>query len=173
MNFTFRGSVFLLIAAMLMACTDRGALNREAEAARTQRLIGTWDARFYIDRPLVVGSDAESMKQEVHGQLALLANRSVSQAYPLMESPSAYGAFDVDFTPFGFDARSDDETPVAAAGWLSLDTLEIILCHEGKPYLRVASFYIPSNDLMETCGAHVGSCSKSPGGLPPHRCHGA
>jgi hypothetical protein len=67
------------------------------------------------------------VKQDVYGQLALLANRSVSQAYPLMESPSAYGAFDVDFTPFGFDARSNDETPRAVAGWLSLDSLEIIL----------------------------------------------
>jgi hypothetical protein len=67
------------------------------------------------------------MKQEVHGQLALLANRSVNAAYPMIESPSAYGAFDVDFTPFGFDAVSNDETPRAVAGWVSPDSLEIIL----------------------------------------------
>ena len=67
------------------------------------------------------------MKQGVQGELAFLANRSVNRAYPTMDSPAAYGAFDVDFTPFGFDARSDDETPIAAAGWLSPDTTEIIL----------------------------------------------
>lgn len=44
-----------------------------------------------------------------------------------MESPSASGTFDVDFTPFGFDPRRDDATPIAVAGWLSPDSLEIIL----------------------------------------------
>lgn len=131
MTLTVRRFGFCLFLVMQLACTDRSALDRQAQTAATRQLIGTWDARFYIDRPLVVGSDAESMKQEVHGQLALLANRSVNRAYPIMESPSAYGAFDVDFTPFGFDARSDDETPVAAAGWLSADSLEIIL---GDPH---------------------------------------
>jgi hypothetical protein len=112
---------------MLIACNDRSALERQAEAATTQRLVGTWDARFHLERPLVVGSDSESMKQDVSGQLAFLANRSVNRAYPTMQSPSAYGTFDVDFTPFGFDARSDDETPRAVAGWLTPDSLEMII----------------------------------------------
>lgn len=131
MTLAFRGSVFVLVAAMLMACNDRSALDRQAQAPRTRRLIGTWDASFHLERPLVIGSDSGSMKQHVQGELAFLANRSVNRAYPTMKSPSAYGAFDVDFTPFGFDARSDDETPVAAAGWLSTDSLEIIL---GDPH---------------------------------------
>jgi hypothetical protein len=131
MTFAFRSSGFALAAAMLLACNDRSALNRRAQTATTQRLVGTWDAHFHLDRPLVVGSDSDSTKQDVQGELALLANRSVDRAYPTMESPAAYGAFDVDFTPFGFDARSNDETPVAAAGWLSPDSLEIIL---GDPH---------------------------------------
>jgi hypothetical protein len=127
MTFAFRRPGFLVAALMLMACNDRNAEERDATTFDARRLVGTWDARFYLDRPLIVGSDSESTKQDVQGELAFLANRSVSQAYPMMESPSANGAFDVDFRPFGFDARSDDETPVAAAGWISADSLEIML----------------------------------------------
>lgn len=128
MSFLTRGSGLVLVGVILVAaCDDRSASDRQARYGTTQRLIGTWDARFHLDRPLVVGSDSVSMKQDVLGELAFLANRSVNRAYPTMESPAAYGAFDVDFTPFGFDARTDDETPVAAAGWLSADSLEIIL----------------------------------------------
>ena len=127
MTAAFRTSGLCLLAAMLFACTDRSALERQARAANTQRLIGTWDAHFRLDRALIISSDSESMKQEVRGQLAFLANRSVDRGYPTMNSPSAYGSFDVDFTRFGFDARSDDEPPTAVAGWLSADSLEIIL----------------------------------------------
>jgi hypothetical protein len=110
-----------------MACNDRSALERQAQTAATQRLIGTWDAGFRLDRALILRPDSESMKREINGQLAFLANRSVNRGYPTMNSPSADGTFDVDFTPFGFDTRSDDEPPRAVAGWLSADSLEIIL----------------------------------------------
>jgi hypothetical protein len=127
----FRLSRLALVGLILIGCNDRVTLDRQARASTTQRLVGTWDARFHLDRPLILGSDSDSAKHDVQGELAFLANRSVNRAYPTMESPAAYGAFDVDFTPFGFDARSDDETPVAAAGWLSPDSLEIIL---GDPH---------------------------------------
>ena len=127
MIFAFRRSRLALVATMLIACNDYGGADREARAVDTRQLVGTWDAHFYLERPLVVGSDSESTKQPVRGELAFLANRSVGQVYPMMESPSANGAFDVDFRPFGFDVRSGGETPVATAGWLGTDSLEIIL----------------------------------------------
>lgn len=131
MIFTFRNLGIVVVAAAVIACNERSGLASEARAADTRRLVGTWDAHFYLDRPLVIGSDSETTKQQVQGELAFLANRSVSQAYPMMAAPAANGAFDVDFRPFGFDARSDDEAPVAAAGWISSDSLEIIL---GDPH---------------------------------------
>ena len=130
MIFAFRNLGLVVVAAVVIACNERCGLASEARTADTRRLVGTWDARFYLERPLIVGSDSAT-KQHVQGELAFLANRSVSQAYPMLESPSANGAFDVDFTPFGFDARSDDEAPVAAASWLSPDSLEIML---GDPH---------------------------------------
>ena len=123
----FRTSGLCLLAAMLFACTDRSALERQARAATTQRLIGTWDARFHLDQPLVLRPGSGSVKQDVYGQFAFLANRWLNRDYPTMESPSDYGTFDVDFTPFGFDARTNDEAPTAVAGWLKHDSLEIIL----------------------------------------------
>jgi len=131
MIFAFRNLGLVVVAAVVIACNERSGLASEARTADTRRLVGTWDARFYLERPLVVGSDSVATKQPVQGELAFLTNRSVSQAYPMLESPSANGAFDVDFRPFGFDARSDDEAPVAAASWLSPDSLEIML---GDPH---------------------------------------
>jgi len=130
MIFAFRNLGLVVVAAVVVGCNERSGLASEARTADTRQLVGTWDARSYLERPLIVGSDSAT-KQHVQGELAFLANRSVSQAYPMLESPSANGAFDVDFTPFGFDARSDDEAPVAAASWLSPDSLEIML---GDPH---------------------------------------
>jgi hypothetical protein len=127
MIYVFRRSGLVLVAMTLIACNDRSGLDQKARTVDTRQLVGTWDARFDLERPLVVRSDSESTKQLVRGELAFLVNRSVSEAYPMLESPSANGAFDVDFAPFGFDVRSDNQTPVAAARWLSPDSLEIIL----------------------------------------------
>jgi hypothetical protein len=132
MTLPFRLCGLGLVAAMLIACTDRSALERQARAATTQRLIGTWDARFHLDQPLIL---RPAVKQDVYGQLAFLANRWLNRKYPAMDSPSDYGTFDVDFTPFGFDARSSNETPTAVAGWVGDDSLEIIL---GDPQSEIA-----------------------------------
>jgi hypothetical protein len=122
-----RGSGICLTVTLVMACTDRSALERQALTASSQRLIGIWDVRFHLDRPLVASPESESTRRDVSGELAFLANRWVKRLYPMMDSPSDYGSFDVDFAPFGFDARSNDETPTALARWLSDDSLEIIL----------------------------------------------
>ncbi len=115
-----------VIAALLIACNDRSTLERQARSASSQRLIGMWDVRFHLDRPLVAQMGSDSATQDISGELAFLANRWMRRVYPI-GSPSDYGSFDVDFAPFGFDARSNDETPTAVAGWISDDSLEIIL----------------------------------------------
>lgn len=127
MRRVLRGVGLCLIAAMLTACNDRSALERQAQSPSNQRLIGMWDVRFHLDRAVVLSTGSESTPADVSGQLAFLANRWVRHLYPMMDSPSDYGSFDVDFTPFGFDARSNDETPTASARWLTDDSLEIFL----------------------------------------------
>jgi len=125
----------VLATVALMACGDRSALERQAQAATTQRLIGTWDIRFHLDHPLASGPGFEPAKKDVDGQISFLANRWLTRAYPRMNVPSDYGVFDVDFSPIGFDARRSNETPTAVAGWLSADSLEIIL---GDPESEIA-----------------------------------
>ena len=127
MKFAVRNPGLSALAVILIACSDRSALERQADAASNQRLIGIWDARFQLERPLFGTADSGALNHSVRGELAFLANRWVTRAYPTMRSATAYGSYDVDFTPFGFDSRSNDETPTAVAGWLSSDSLEIII----------------------------------------------
>jgi hypothetical protein len=115
-----------LVALMLAACTeDRSVLEQRAESPETKRLVGTWDARFVLDRPLLIGS--EPRQREIRGEVAFVANRSLVRTYPTMELPSDAGSFDVDFSPFGFDVRSDNQTPTALAAWHASDSVDIIL----------------------------------------------
>jgi hypothetical protein len=126
MTFTARNLGLSVSVAILIACSDRSALERQANAASNQRLIGIWDARFQLDRPLFGSTDGK-VDRNVPGELAFLPNRWVTRTYPTMRSATVYGSYDVDFTPFGFDPRSNDETPTAVAGWLGSDSLEIII----------------------------------------------
>jgi len=119
-------SMFLLVIAAAAGCTDHVSIERQALAAGSEHLIGTWDARFHLDRPLLVAQQGGSPIRDVSGQLAFLANRSVTQTYPAMPSPSDYGTFDIDFNPFGFDPRSETQTPTAEA-WLAGDSLQMML----------------------------------------------
>ena len=116
-----------VLMAILIACGDRAMLEKQAMAPENQRLIGVWDARFQLDRPLFGSADSAVIGHRVRGELAFLANRWVRRAYPTMKSATLYGSYDVDFSPFGFDPRSNDETPTAVAGWLGSDSLEIII----------------------------------------------
>lgn len=121
-----RNLAWCLVFASVIACSDRSAPDRRAPATTGQHLIGTWDARFHLDRPLLVAQQSGSQIRDVSGQLAFLANHSVTQTYPAMPSPSDYGTFDIDFNPFGFDPRSENETPTAEA-WLTGDSLQVML----------------------------------------------
>src|SRR5215216_4612894 len=109
------------------ACTDRSALERRAEAAQAQRLVGTWDVRFHLERSPVLTVDARSVANDVRGELALVTNPWLDASYPEIKTPTNYGTYDIDFRPFGFDPRSAGQTPAAVAGWLTSDSLEIIL----------------------------------------------
>jgi hypothetical protein len=116
-----------VVAVILVACSDRSALVKQAAAASNQRLIGIWDVHFQLERPLFAVGGSSAINQHVSGEVAFLPNRWVTRAYPTMNSATVYGSYDVDFTPFGFDPRSNDETPTAVAGWRSADSLEIII----------------------------------------------
>ena len=119
-----------LTVLVLAACTDRTVLERQAKEVATTELMGTWNAHFHLDRAPLLTANINPAMKDVAGEIAFVPNRWLVQPYPEMPAPSAYGTYDVDFTPFGFDPRRTNETPTAVAGWLKKDSLQIIL---GEP----------------------------------------
>lgn len=124
--------------AAILACGDRSSVEQGSRVALAERLTGTWDVRFEVDRPpLLTEQDIRSLRV-VEGQLAFLTNRSLDASYPQLATPTNYGTFDVDFSPFGFEARNRHRTPTAVAGWLSADSVEIILApDENRTIVRM------------------------------------
>lgn len=129
-----RWSGLCVAVLALAACDrDRATLERRAESPETKRLIGTWDAHFRLERPLLVAFPQQG--RDVAGEVAFVANRTLVRVYPTMELPSNAGSFDVDFSPFGFDARNDGVTPTALAAWRASDSVDIIL---GEPHSDIS-----------------------------------
>lgn len=122
-----RSLTLSLSAVIMLACTDRTALEQRATSALAQRLVGTWDVRFQLDRSPVLARDTGAVARMVRGQLAFLANRWLDVSYPGIETPTDYGTYDIDFTSFGFDTRGTGQTPTVVAGWLADDSLVMIL----------------------------------------------
>ena len=126
---TLRSAGLLFAMTAMVSCTDRSVLEQQAQTATTQRLIGTWDTHFHLDHPIASGPGFGWVKRDVTGQLAFLANRSLTRSFPLIDVPSDYGVFDVDFSPLGFDARRRNETPTAIASWQAQDSVQITLAN--------------------------------------------
>jgi len=116
----------LAITAVL-ACEGRSGERQRAQAALADRLIGTWTVRFELDRPPLLRDRETASGRVVQGELAFLANRSVNASYPPLTKATNYGTFDVDFAPFGFEPGDRNRPPTLVAGWLSEDSVEMIL----------------------------------------------
>jgi hypothetical protein len=119
-----------LAAATMLACADRSAMEKRAAAQAAQRLVGTWDVRFDLERPLLLTARTGTAVRVVRGRLAFLENEWLNASYPQIETPTDYGTYDIDFTPFGFEPRNAGQPPTAVAGWLGKDSVEIILAPE-------------------------------------------
>ena len=89
----------LLLATLAGTACDSGALNRTAEAAAANDpVIGVWNARFRLDEPLI--KSESFLTKDIEGEIAFVRNRSVSSLSADLPAPSAYGTYDVDFSPF-------------------------------------------------------------------------
>ena len=115
--------VFLVIATV--GCGDQAALQERAATTRAQRLVGVWDVR--IEGEANLASRADDGTREARGQIALLANRWLDGSDSGIDTPTDYGTYDVDFTPFGIEPRARGETPTAVAGWIGQDSVQIVL----------------------------------------------
>ena len=116
---------FVLLAVAATTCGDRAALEKRAATPRARQLVGVWDVHFEGERSVAVRS--EGAPREASGEIAFLANRWLDVSYPGIDTPTDFGTYDVDFTPFGIEPRARGETPTAVAGWIGPDSVQIVL----------------------------------------------
>lgn len=83
-------------------------------------MVGMWEADFALHEP-PLGFDSAALRRlprgVVHATLAFVPNTWLEPARVDFTTPvaasSAYGTFDADFTPFGFDPRESGRVPPA------------------------------------------------------------
>jgi hypothetical protein len=122
--------VAVLVAAA--GCDDRAALRRRASAPLSQRMVGVWDARFGLERP--VTAHRVPSGTEVRGTITLAPNESMSGGTSVLSAPTHYGTWGGDFTPFGFDPRPRGHVPTVAAQVGGTDSVTIVLEPESDVY---------------------------------------
>ena len=121
-----------VVAAAVTACSEHVDVSRR-DSAHAEWLAGLWDARFQIAGQ----TDARSAAPEnVQGRIALFPNHSLTASYEGIGTPTAYGTYDLDFTPLGIEPRARDETPTVVAGWRGQDSVVLVLT-TGSPSLSV------------------------------------
>ena len=145
-----------LVTAALLGCADRSALDQRAAAPSAQRLVGTWDVRFDLERPPVLTERTGTAVRVVRGRLAFLENRWLNASYPEIETPTDYGTFDIDFTPFGFEPRNAGQPPTAVAGWLGKDSVEIILAPDQDRTVVTMRGRFAGDSLVGTWDVSIG-----------------
>lgn len=128
MNCIARALAVSGVVPLLAGCAD-GSRRQHGESAMGKELIGTWDITFHLERSPGLVTDTLSVKRDVRGSLALLANRSENR-YPGVGEPVNYGTYDIDFTGFGFDVRDAGKIPTVAIDSAAKDSIEIVLSHE-------------------------------------------
>lgn len=106
------------LAAMLVLGALAGCQRLDAARARAlatpaaRRLVGVWRVTFTLDSVSRLRGGAQS----VRGTIALIEDHYEQGSYPQIAEPTHYGTYDIDFTPFGFEARGPRAVPIAVAG---------------------------------------------------------
>src|SRR5690348_9838868 len=116
-----------LAAIAALACRERSTPERRPAPERVaQRLVGMWDIVYTLDHPTLLSGRRSVTDRVVRGRIAFLANRWLDATYTDIGTPTNYGTYDVDFTPFGFH-HSDGQPPTAVAAAFGADSVEVLL----------------------------------------------
>lgn len=113
----------------VLACghIDSGAAS-DSVVASADNLVGTWDARFSLDHEFLATTTHAT---DIDGRLLFTRLKSGPRNFQDMASPSYYGLYDLDFSPYGFDSRRDGAVPAVVATRLPADA------HSGDSVLIV------------------------------------
>ena len=97
---------------------------RDGVGASADNLVGTWDASFSLDHEFL----ATTRAADISGHLLFTRLKSGPRNFRDMSSPSYYGLYDLDFSAYGFDSRSDGVVPTVGAARLSANGHSEIRC---------------------------------------------
>jgi hypothetical protein len=108
--------ISLTLVLGLLACGSGSP--RPGPGGISKDLVGVWDAEFKRD------GDATS---PALGQIALFSSPKLRAHFAISAPNVLEGAYDVDYSEWGFDTRSPSELSQANARLVSTDSIEIIL----------------------------------------------
>jgi hypothetical protein len=137
-------SVICTVVFVCLGCsgTDDSSRERALDTPTARRLVGSWDATFTLDRPLIVTADS-TRPRSVTGALAFVEARRVPPEVPQLSGATHDVAFDVDFLPFGLDLRARGASPVAVARTSERDSVSILFgADESLHAVRVQGAFV-------------------------------
>lgn len=106
-------------------CVGSDSANRARVLASpaARRLAGEWKASFWLDRSgAIARSGAEA--SPVNGTIVFVEDSQGPVSTDELTGPTHDGAYDIDFSRFGFTTRSSGEFPAAVARIADLVTIE-------------------------------------------------
>lgn len=98
------------ILILLIACTP--PIPRKSHVAGSG-LTGVWEGAFVVTSAGQVASHPAI--PEIRGVVVLFQSPWLERRYGLTDPMSLEGVYDVDFTPLGFEARPQEQMPLASA----------------------------------------------------------
>jgi hypothetical protein len=136
------GQIASLCIALIFICgCGNENTNRSVElnAPAARRLVGTWNAEFWLDRNAYHSRDTTevpgtiSLEEDTYGRISATELGDATHA----------GVYDLDFSRFGFEAREPDAVPTVIArvshrivNGAPIDSLRIVLS-PGSPLFPV------------------------------------
>jgi len=102
-----------LAGAAMIAC-QQAEVPSAARIAIARRLVGTWDATFWLDSERTISTYVHAANP-VAGTLVFALDHYGRLDAPELSAPTNDGLYDADFHPFGFSTRDGDNVPVVVA----------------------------------------------------------
>jgi hypothetical protein len=106
----------LALVLLVVACHGESAQRLASlESAPARRLIGVWDATFWLDRQVALKPDAGTLPRRLTGALAFVEDHSGGLSSEDLSDPTHVGVYDVDFRRFGFELGGSGVVPTVVA----------------------------------------------------------
>lgn len=114
-----------LIVSLVLTAIGGTRSTAQAQSKAVDQVTGVWDARFTLTKPMLLAKSPS--RATVVGQIAMLRSAWLAKQYGTDVGAGWDGMYDVDFTPFGFEARPARRVPSVTAMMSRGDSIEVRL----------------------------------------------